>query len=316
MFFVEDNGFMNTITKGKNIIKALLIFSVLMSLTGCEEKGSQNTVYVKASYNDDYDYTSCIITFDPNGGVCDTTSKVVVKGGTYGKLPEPALDDCEFIGWYTDKNEGDLAGESDSISADSEDFTLYARYKSNPGSWQEKDGKKSYLTAEGKEIKNAWRLIEDAWYWFDDTGCVKTGWQESDGRKYYFDLEGKMASGWRRFDGNWYYFVEYPSGRMATGWTEINNNWYHFDNEGIRQSGWEAVGKKWFHFDNTGVMDRGWTEIDGSTFYFDEFDGFMYKGWSKIKGDIYYFNNKGELVRNDYIDGMYVDENGIFDANK
>ena len=39
------------------------------------------------------------VTFDPNGGILDITSKRVVKGDTYGTLLTPSREGYTFIGW-------------------------------------------------------------------------------------------------------------------------------------------------------------------------------------------------------------------------
>ena len=41
------------------------------------------------------------ITFNPNGGTVDPTTKEVQKGEKIGELPVPTKDDVPFLGWYT-----------------------------------------------------------------------------------------------------------------------------------------------------------------------------------------------------------------------
>ena len=48
------------------------------------------------------------VTFDPNGGILDITSKRVVKGDTYGTLPTPSREGYTFKGW-NGKNKLDLS---------------------------------------------------------------------------------------------------------------------------------------------------------------------------------------------------------------
>ena len=62
---------------------------------------------VVVNYNENfnqYEYNyrdgcSINITFDPEGGSVDTTSKEVMIGKTYGELPEPTRDGYTFKGW-------------------------------------------------------------------------------------------------------------------------------------------------------------------------------------------------------------------------
>ena len=75
---------------------------------------------VVVNYNNDfnqYEYNyrddcSINITFDPEGGSVDTTSKKVMIGKTYGELPEPTRDGYVFKGWRG-KNMLKLAGRSE-----------------------------------------------------------------------------------------------------------------------------------------------------------------------------------------------------------
>ena len=46
------------------------------------------------------------ITFNPNGGTVDTTSKKVERGETVGELPLPEKNGVPFEGWYTDIDAG------------------------------------------------------------------------------------------------------------------------------------------------------------------------------------------------------------------
>ena len=57
------------------------------------------------------------ITFDPNGGSCDTESKVVTYGSTYGVLPTPIWKGHIFEGWYTEVSDGIQLTDSDYVGA-------------------------------------------------------------------------------------------------------------------------------------------------------------------------------------------------------
>ena len=46
------------------------------------------------------------ITFNPNGGVVEPTSKVINQGETIGNLPTPTKGVYPFLGWYTEENGG------------------------------------------------------------------------------------------------------------------------------------------------------------------------------------------------------------------
>jgi len=65
------------------------------------------------------------LTFNPNGGVVNPTSKQVEHGGTYGSLPTPTKTDYEFTGWYTASTGGTRVTESTNVNGDQ---TIYAQY--------------------------------------------------------------------------------------------------------------------------------------------------------------------------------------------
>ena len=39
-----------------------------------------------------------------------------------------------------------------------------------------------------------WILLDDIWYYLEESGTMSTGWQEIDGDWYYFDEYGRMYS--------------------------------------------------------------------------------------------------------------------------
>lgn len=65
------------------------------------------------------------VTFDPQGGVCNETTRLVSQGSTIGTLPECTKDEYEFGGWFT-AIEGGL--KVDSTYSISSDVILYARW--------------------------------------------------------------------------------------------------------------------------------------------------------------------------------------------
>lgn len=53
--------------------------------------------------------TSCIVTFDANGGSVDKTEQTVYYGQPYGTLPVPTLQYYKFVGWFTETSFGSLS---------------------------------------------------------------------------------------------------------------------------------------------------------------------------------------------------------------
>lgn len=67
------------------------------------------------------------VTFDARGGELAFTSKSVLFGQPYGELPIPTMEDNEFLGWYTDIEEGTVITAEDPVQI-TEDQTFYARW--------------------------------------------------------------------------------------------------------------------------------------------------------------------------------------------
>lgn len=74
------------------------------------------------------------ITFDANGGECDTPSKSIIYDDeetiTYGSLPTPTRTGYTFDGWFTDPTGGTEVTE-DTVFTSESDHTLYAHWTAN-----------------------------------------------------------------------------------------------------------------------------------------------------------------------------------------
>lgn len=63
---------------------------------------------------------------NPNGGDCEYSSYMYAKGSTIGQLPVPTRSGYEFVGWYTEKEEGTAINMQDKIC---EEMTIYAHWR-------------------------------------------------------------------------------------------------------------------------------------------------------------------------------------------
>jgi uncharacterized repeat protein (TIGR02543 family) len=70
------------------------------------------------------------VTFDPQGGIVNPESKEVKVGHTYGELLIPNRSGYIFLGWYTEKTDGDKIDKDTEVTID-QNHTLYARWISN-----------------------------------------------------------------------------------------------------------------------------------------------------------------------------------------
>lgn len=78
-----------------------------------------------------------IITFDANGGTVSVGDKTVTEYEKYGTLPIPTKEGDEFIGWYTEINNGIKITE-ETIVTTKEDQILYALWRSDAVKLSEK----------------------------------------------------------------------------------------------------------------------------------------------------------------------------------
>lgn len=71
------------------------------------------------------------VTFDPTGGVVDSTSMTVVYGSRYGAMPTPTKYGYSFYGWYTAAEGGSWRDANSTVNT-AADHTLYARWDAAP----------------------------------------------------------------------------------------------------------------------------------------------------------------------------------------
>ncbi len=88
---------------------------------------------INAKYSPAPDGEQHTITFDPDGGTVDVTSKTVVNGQPYGEMPVPTRQGFTFYGWY---ERGKVAGYGAGYTAAktvrlTKDITLVAVWKGN-----------------------------------------------------------------------------------------------------------------------------------------------------------------------------------------
>ena len=132
-----------------------------------------------------------------------------------------------------------------------------------------------------------------------------------------------MALGWNKINGQWYFFrteaegVHAVGSMVSSGWRVIGPYYYFFNKDGSLYTGWLQQDGKWYYLntvDNSlqGAMFTGWINRDEKT-YFAEANGAIVEGWCQIDGQWYYFYpGSGELARNTWIDGQYVDGDGVW----
>ena len=105
----------------KNIsVTIALLLLLIFLITGCgPTSGGGNNVIVPL-----------VVTFDSQGGTVDPVTKKIEIGAPYGELPTPIRAGFIFVGWYTEKTDGDRITKDTEVIID-KNHTLYARWISN-----------------------------------------------------------------------------------------------------------------------------------------------------------------------------------------
>ena len=167
-------------------------------------------------------------------------------------------------------------------------------------------------------------------YWTNATGTgfdTKDGWKKSaDGELGYVE-NGKVVTGFKMIDGKGYYF--WNNGYLAKGVTNYKGKAYVIDENGNLvdyQEGWNTLGNESFYIKNgVALMD---TFVDGN---FIGGNGLTYTGiyygsnsnnvalvhgklaknqWIESNNSKCYVDEKGHMLRNQWIDNHYVDRYG------
>lgn len=138
---------------------------------------------------------------------------------------------------------------------------------------------------------------------------VKSGhWLVSNNKWWYRHDDGSYTtSDFETINGQVYYFD--ASGYMVTGWYKVNGTWYYFTTSGARYSGWAYLWDTWYYMDTDGKMLTGFYNVNGQTYYSDA-SGAMLTGWINLGGTWYYANPSGAILRDAWVNGYYVNEDG------
>ncbi|WP_175494492.1 N-acetylmuramoyl-L-alanine amidase family protein [Oribacterium sp. WCC10] len=191
--------------------------------------------------------------------------------------------------------------------------------------WYKENGFWYYRYLDDNHLQGAgWARIDGQWYLFNQYGQMQTGWQIVNDRTYFLLKTGEMYTGWMKNGNDWFYLIPKEElrngeifGQMANnGWRMINSHYYFFKSNGAMYTGWLYDNGKYYFLndiDNSlyGVMFTGWIHRNGKTYYCDD-DGSMVEGWKSVNGNMYYFYpGSGQMATNAYIDGYYVNNDGI-----
>lgn len=201
-------------------------------------------------------------------------------------------------------------------------------HTSKPGTdkeagWFKEDNVWKLRSPDGRLCRSQWHMDNGLWYHFDENGAMQTGWLQDGGQWYYLWENGQMAAGWNRINGQWYYFYPFTengktAGTMAgPGWQVIEGRYYYLNPDGSMYKGWLFEKNCWYYLNTLensleGVMFTGWLQRDEKIYFLDS-NGAMVQGWYQIDGNWHYFQpGSGEMAKDAWINGFYVDGDGIW----
>ena len=157
------------------------------------------------------------VTFDPNGGSVDPTSKTVTFDEPYGEMPVPTRTGYDFLGWFTAAEGGDQVTANTTVTATT-DHTLYAQ-------WEAKKANVHLMIFKSGDLS---KPIVDVPYTTDKLAGETLDLTALDPKTYLtFDFE--IDGGWYD-DGLFNLYKKYVNGEQANkpvALTElqINGNW-------------------------------------------------------------------------------------------
>ena len=197
--------------------------------------------------------------------------------------------------------------------------------------WLDLNGKKYYFDINGEMQKNitiegieldgdgiarlGWCKDVQGWKYIHDDGTyTKSNFEVIDNQTYYFNANGYMETGWQTIGTKQYYFDETSGIMLKNQW--IGDRYLGSDgalistkrNESqwiLNSTGW------WYRHEDGSYTTNDFEVINGQTYYFNA-AGYMVTGWQLINGNWYYFTSSGNMVRNQWIDGYFIDNNGIW----
>ena len=219
------------------------------------------------------------LNFNANGGSVETESKTLTFGDSFGELPTPTRDYYNFIGWFTEAEDGEQVFESTTPTTAS-DITVYAH-------WTDKELVGWVLASEMPE----------------DAQVVNRKYTYT--QRFYSTSGSSTMSGWTKYD------------TKRTSWGGTQGPVYSDPSNGARNvwsEQYETSSKSHYnyyhvHKDN-GYVSPAYTqaEYDAGKVHFITIDyELAYKGDSSLDGKPYYgYYDAGSCKDIWYKNGTYI----------
>ena len=286
---VENGQPIRTLSKPAKIYKIFEGWYTDSSYTTKIENGYVPTsdMTLIAKWRDPLTYT---ITFNPNGGTVDETTRSVTEGRAIGKLPTPTWNRHYFIGWYEGLTDGWRVFDDDIVDGNK---TYYARWRNIYTATLNPNG--------GAVSPNTVDVIEGV--------CI--GWRTLP--RPTPPKEYKKFQGWwtdlqtgRRIDegpcyaptGNETYYAKWY------GWDFVNESSFDDPSQHLSE-------QQWAYYDTIGQVMNGWIELPDlygvyQKYYFE--NGIAHIGWLHINGEHYFLSDEDD-DGNGYVNcGAYRNE--------
>ena len=273
----------------------------------------------------------------PDGYLLDQNG-VKVTGEGWKKLPNM----YDNIKWYYIKSDGKPATGWNLINGKEYFFNTYSgELEVNRIT---KDG--YYVDGNGEKVSEpGWHAYTNTvgntyWIYIKSDRKIATGWNTINGKDYYFDsYDGELEVDRILNDG---FYVDTTGAKVGEpGWHVIsdsygNSDWIYIKSDGKAAVGWNTINGKDYHFTSysgrleteritndgylvgsDGAVVKGtWAKIWGYSYFYTDSEGRPYKNtWKWIDGKCYYFHEDGRMAANEYIDGNFVDGNGVWIEN-
>ena len=131
---------------------------------------------------------------------------------------------------------------------------------------------------EGSSWAIGWRFINNAWYYFDDSGYMETGWLEDNGKWYYLNYSGEMVTGTQNIDGLIYDFNSHGEC--------IEDDTIYENNENIISSDqFNDVYNRIIEMENQYPQGMNWDNSNSYTFKADGTIGYGCAGFAYLLSD-------------------------------
>lgn len=192
---------------------------------------------------------------------------------------------CRMVtGWYNDETGRHYLFPADghlvkgTINIDNKDY-LFSAEGSMLTDWQTVNGLKFYYNpADGAMVRGWLGDIANRYYLSPVDGHMVTGYQPIENATYYFNESGVMQTGMVKIGDGTFYF-DPNTGMQQTGFIGDMTGRYYFNTvDGRMLTGLQTIAGQSYYFDTNGKMLVGWQNVNGANFYFNPADGAMMKG--------------------------------------